>query len=138
VYHPFALRKKLPGCRFDYLISRRTCCSRFAAEPVQRSNELDRAKMQLAIMLEQANQIVKAKQFIGEQVEEIRQEVAKEREVRNAGATRLSLCAEGTVDHPHHARVLPRHHGVRATCNHAPRLNVLPIRLSPAGVAGAA
>lgn len=49
---------------------------------LQRSNELDRSKMQLAIMLEQANQIVKAKQYINEQCEELRLDSNREREVR--------------------------------------------------------
>lgn len=51
-------------------------------EFLRRSNELDRSKMQLAIMLEQANQIVKAKQYIGEQMDELRADAARERDVR--------------------------------------------------------
>jgi regulator of replication initiation timing len=47
---------------------------------LQRSNELDRSKMQLAIMLEQANQIVKAKQYIGEQMDELKLEAGRDKD----------------------------------------------------------
>jgi len=49
-------------------------------EFLRRSNELDRSKMQLAIMLEQANQIVKAKQYIAEQMEELKAESNRDRD----------------------------------------------------------
>lgn len=49
-------------------------------EFLRRSNELDRSKMQLAISLEQANQIVKAKQYIAEQMEELKAESNRDRD----------------------------------------------------------
>lgn len=48
---------------------------------LRRSNELDSCKMALAIRLEQANQIVRASQYVAEQANEVRAEAGAEREV---------------------------------------------------------
>lgn len=48
---------------------------------LRRSNELDSCKMALAIRLEQANQIVRASQYVAEQANEVRAEAAAERGV---------------------------------------------------------
>jgi len=49
---------------------------------MQRSNELDRAKMTLAIQLEQANMVVHAKAHLQDALEEMRREDAADKEVR--------------------------------------------------------
>ena len=69
-------------------------------EFLRRSNDLDRAKVNLAICLEQANQIVKAKQFVQEQSDDLRADATKERQAwmseREAVIARIKRLLEGT------------------------------------------
>ena len=68
-------------------------------EFLRRSNDLDRAKVNLAICLEQANQIVKAKQFVQEQSDDLRADATKERQAwmdeREAVIARIKRLLEG-------------------------------------------
>jgi uncharacterized coiled-coil protein SlyX len=78
-------------------------------EFLRRSNDLDRAKVNLAICLEQANQIVKAKQFVQEQSDDLRADATKDRQAwiveREAVIARIRRLLEGTeavAQHSHH------------------------------------
>lgn len=53
---------------------------------MQRSNELDRAKMTLAIQLEQANMVVLAKAHLQDALDDIRREDVADKEVRDSEA----------------------------------------------------
>jgi uncharacterized coiled-coil protein SlyX len=75
-------------------------------EFLRRSNDLDRAKVNLAICLEQANQIVKAKQFVQEQSDDLHADATKDRQAwiveREAVIARIRRLLEGHETATHH------------------------------------